>query len=291
MATRATTTIDSSPKRILATDDRPEVLRLVDRTLGEHYELEFAASVAEAREKLGGGRFDLAMCDIQMPGESGLVLAEEIAHDRPETAVVLVTGVDDPEIAAKALEFGASGYLVKPFWPGQLLITAMNALRRHELEAAHEAHSRTLEERLQMLMDAAPVPIYIKDSRRRYAIANRVAHEIAGLKPNELVGRSDSEFMSPETERVAAASDHRILDEGETYEAEETMTVGRGRENLPHGQVPVRRRPGEDRRDHGDLDRTLPRRSRPKSCRSGWRPPRGRPSRSCGKRGRKPSTG
>lgn len=211
--------------RILATDDRPEVLRLVDRALGERYECDFAASVAEAREKLAREHFDLALCDIQMPGESGLVLAEELVENRPEIAVVLVTGVDDPDVAEKAIEFGVSGYLVKPFWPGQLLITTMNALRRHELELAKETHSRTLEERLQRLMDASPVPIYIKDRERRYTIANRVAHEIAGLRPNELVGKADSDFMSAESERIAAESDRMILKSGETYEAEETMIV------------------------------------------------------------------
>ncbi len=225
MASRATTATGGAGKRVLAIDDRPEVLRLVDRTLGEHYELGFAANVAEAREKLGSGSFDLALCDIQMPGESGLVLAEEITREHPRTAVVLVTGVDDPAIAEKALAFGANGYLVKPFWPGQLLITAMNALRHHELELAQEAHNRTLEERIQTLMDTAPVPIYIKDRERRYTIANRVAHEVAGLEPNELVGKTDRDFMSAESERIAAASDHRILDKGESYEAEETMQV------------------------------------------------------------------
>ena len=212
--------------RVLATDDRPEVLRLVDRALGEHYECLFASSVAEARGKLASEHFDLALCDIQMPGESGLVLAEELIVKHPEIAVVLVTGVDDPEVAAKAIEFGVSGYLVKPFWPGQLLITTMNALRRHELELAKETHSRTLEERIQMLMDAAPVPIYIKDRERRYTIANKVAHEVAGLKPNELIGKTDDDFMSAESERIAAESDRMILKSGETYEAEETVTVG-----------------------------------------------------------------
>ncbi len=201
------------------------MLRLIDRTLGDRFECAFAADVNEAREKLGGGDFDLAMCDIQMPGESGLVLAEEIANSRPEIAVVLVTGIDDPEVAEKALELGASGYLVKPFWPGQLLITAINAIRRHELEMAQATHSRTLEERIQTLMDAAPVPIYIKDRERRYTIANKVAHEVAGLEPNELVGKTDSDFMTAESERVAAESDRMILKSGETYEAEETMTV------------------------------------------------------------------
>jgi len=129
---------------ILATDDRPEVLRLVDRTLGKRYRCEFASSVAEAREKLARDEFELALCDIQMPGESGLVLVEEIAKRYPDTAIVLVTGVDDPEIAERAFEVGAQGYLVKPFWPGQLLITTMNALRQRELEMAEKARSRVL---------------------------------------------------------------------------------------------------------------------------------------------------
>jgi PAS domain S-box-containing protein len=213
-------------KRLLATDDRPEVLRLIDRTLGDRFECSFAADVAEARVRLAEERFDLALCDIQMPGESGLVLAEEIARDSPWIAVVLVTGIDDPEIASKALEFGASGYLVKPFWPGQLLITTINALRRHELELAQAAHSRTLEERIQRLMDAAPVPIYVKDRNRRYTIANRAAHEIVGLEHDAMLGQTDLDIMSVGSERIVAESDRVILKSGETYEAEETLIVG-----------------------------------------------------------------
>lgn len=54
-----------------------------------------------------------------------------------ETARILA--VDDPEVAARSLESGAHGYLVKPFWPGQLLIAAANALRQHQLELAERA--------------------------------------------------------------------------------------------------------------------------------------------------------
>jgi putative two-component system response regulator len=93
---------------------------------------------------LAEGEFDLALCDIQMPGESGLVLIEEIADRHPDMAIVLVTGVDDPEIAEKTFRLGAHGYLVKPFWPGQLLITTMNALRQRDLEMAEKARSRVL---------------------------------------------------------------------------------------------------------------------------------------------------
>jgi putative two-component system response regulator len=134
----------TSGERILATDDRPEVLRLVERTLGERYSCAFASSVEEARSRLRESEFELALCDIQMPGESGLVLVEEIARERPDTAIVLVTGVDDPEVAERTFRLGAHGYLVKPFWPGQLLITTMNALRQRELELAEKARSGRL---------------------------------------------------------------------------------------------------------------------------------------------------
>jgi cyclic di-GMP phosphodiesterase len=129
---------------ILVTDDRPEVLRLVDRTLGRRYRCDFASSVAEARDRLAEQEFHLALCDVQMPGESGFVLMEEIYALHPDTAIVLVTDVDDPEMAKRIFRLGAHGYLVKPFWPGQLLIATMNALRQRELELAERVRNRVL---------------------------------------------------------------------------------------------------------------------------------------------------
>lgn len=220
---------EKAPPRILATDDRPEILRLIGRSLGDRYRCDFAGSVAEARQELRDEEFDLALCDIEMPGESGLVLVEEIARDHPDTAIVLVTGVDDSDVAQRAFELGAHGYLVKPFLPGQLLITTMNALCRRDLELALQAHSEAVEERLQMLMDRAPVPIYIKDENRRYSLANRVAHEVAGLEPNDLIGLTDREIMPADAERLVAETDRMILETGGTYEAEETIVVGEQR--------------------------------------------------------------
>jgi CheY-like chemotaxis protein len=71
-ATAAPTDFDGSEEprraRVLATDDRPEMLRLIDRLLGGRYACEFAGSVEEARRKLAGADvFELALCDIQMP--------------------------------------------------------------------------------------------------------------------------------------------------------------------------------------------------------------------------------
>jgi PleD family two-component response regulator len=62
--------------QILITDDQPAMLRLVDRALGGQYRCEFAGNVIQAHKKLSSTSFQLALCDLQMLGGSGLALAE-----------------------------------------------------------------------------------------------------------------------------------------------------------------------------------------------------------------------
>jgi len=105
--------------------------------LRPHYEVDFAANAQEARGKLIGWPPDLLLCDLYMPGEAGMDLAETIlATRRDEIAVVMVTGLDDPELAERALQLGASGYLVKPYRREDLLDMVSDALRERRLKIA-----------------------------------------------------------------------------------------------------------------------------------------------------------
>jgi putative two-component system response regulator len=215
--------------RILVTDDQPEMLQLVDRALGKRYRCEFAASVSQAHKKLASTDFHLALCDLQMQGGAGLALAEEITEEHPETAVVLVTEKDDPEVARQAFGLGGHGvhgYLVKPFWPGQLLITAMNALRRRELENFESAHRLNLEERRQAIIDMAPMPVYVKDEDLRYVFANAQADDLAGQARGQLLGQTDEAIMGPDALAHTRIVDRRILERGTTYKADETLEIG-----------------------------------------------------------------
>src|SRR5579862_7651619 len=87
-----------------------------------------ALSFAEEQE------FSLVTCDINMPGGSGLGLVRDLRARHPDIAVLMVSGMDDPETAALATDHGAFGYVMKPFEANEILIASANALRRRHLE-------------------------------------------------------------------------------------------------------------------------------------------------------------
>lgn len=133
---------------ILVVDDEAPVRKLLHKLLTRHgHHCVVASSTAEALATLGGPTaFELVLADVMMPGTSGLDLASQIASSFPDTAVVMVSGVDDSDTARIAIEAGAYGYVLKPFRARELLIMVMNAIRRREAELDNRRHRHQLEE-------------------------------------------------------------------------------------------------------------------------------------------------
>ena len=135
--------------RVLIVDDARETLEFLCSLLEMNgYVCVPAASAAEARALLQQQAFEVALCDVNLPGESGLSLVRSILAKHPDTATIMVTAMDDQRIADVALEQGAYGYVIKPFEPNEILISVANALRRRKLE--HER--RTNRERLEQVV-------------------------------------------------------------------------------------------------------------------------------------------
>jgi response regulator RpfG family c-di-GMP phosphodiesterase len=214
------------PAGILVADDRPEMLRAIDAALGDRFECDFAASVAEAREKLRTRKFRLAICDVNADGEPEMALAAEILREHPEVAVVLVTGEDDPGVADRAFALGVHGYLVEPLRTGQLLITVMSGLRWRDLERDKSAQARNLREQFQTIIDRAPIPIYAKDREFHYVVANAKADEFAGLERGGALGRDDEDLMDPAAAAAARRGDRMVLEGGAAFEVDEEMEIG-----------------------------------------------------------------
>ena len=132
--------------KILIVDDEIQVRTIAVRILEKAGHVCAAAeSVQEARLSLETDHFDLVLLDIQMPEESGLVLLEELQGAAPDTAVVIVSVIDDHDIAKMTIDLGAYGYIPKPFGKNDLQIHVTNALRRRELEISNMVHQTSLE--------------------------------------------------------------------------------------------------------------------------------------------------
>ncbi len=139
--------MNNDKSQILIVDDDENVCRMLSRLLETSgYTSTLAADAAEARTFLRERDFDLILSDVDMPGESGIDFVRYTLADYPETAVIMVTGMDDPEIAETALEIGAYGYIIKPFKVNEMMINISNALRRRKLEIQSRFNRENLEQ-------------------------------------------------------------------------------------------------------------------------------------------------
>jgi len=134
-------------ENILVVDDEEQIRRLLNRMLsGIGYACTLASDGAEARKYLDRQPFNLALCDVNMPGESGIDLARHIASEYKDMAVIILTAMDDPKTADAAIKAGTYGYIIKPFNPNELIINIRNALRRRKLEIVNRAYRQDLEQ-------------------------------------------------------------------------------------------------------------------------------------------------
>ena len=120
---------------VLVVDDQAQVRdALVRLVAAEGYHVRAAGSVAAATLAIEAAVPDVVLCDIDMPGEPGLVLVARIQARWPDIGVLMVTAYDDPHVAEEAMDLGALGYVIKPFERNQILIQLAGALR-HRREA------------------------------------------------------------------------------------------------------------------------------------------------------------
>ncbi len=144
--------LSSAPSRarVLVVDDQADVRRGLEKLVASYgHEVKTAASAEEADHWLGALRFDAMLLDIQLPRMTGVEFLEWALERDPELAVIMLSGLDEPELATRCLDAGARTYLVKPV-EGEFLRRALRdalAVRRLLVERnALEGQSPPIQE-------------------------------------------------------------------------------------------------------------------------------------------------
>jgi len=202
-------------ENILIVDDEDHVRRVLVRILAKAgYQCVEANNALQARQCLEDRNFDLILCDIVMPGESGIDFIKYVSVKYPDISVIMVTGIDDTQKANDALNVGVYGYIIKPFSEAQVLINVQNTLRQRQLKIENQHHLENLEKRIQertsklqvsetklkeahvkatQLLASISSIIVALDMEDNIVEWNQCAEKSFGLTRNEVIGKKLSE--------------------------------------------------------------------------------------------------
>jgi CheY-like chemotaxis protein len=126
-------TMNNEIGKILVVDDIVEncdILKIRMEKVG--YEVDTETDSNQAIDRLRASQYDLVLLDINMPGTSGITLLEQIRGDEAfdSVAVIMITAIDDVQVALDCMRKGACGYLTKPFNVDQIRQQINNCFKR-----------------------------------------------------------------------------------------------------------------------------------------------------------------
>ena len=195
--------------RVLVVDDNQSVREILhDGLAAAGYEVVTAASAAEARAHYAAGaRFELCLCDIDMPGEPGTELLPWLKRNDPDLVVVMVTGIDDAGTAVSTMLSGASDYVCKPFSLTEVRARASQALEKRCLVLENREYQlhleRLVEERTHEVLEAMSRIRGLNDDLRS-AYDNTLYALMAALDYRDNETQGHSLRVVRYTERLAA---------------------------------------------------------------------------------------
>jgi DNA-binding NtrC family response regulator len=141
-------TKDMEKKRlaVLVVDDEPALREVLSLRIADWgYDVTTAADVAEAERELDRQQPDLVLCDVVLPGGSGLDLLKRIKRHDERITTVMITAHADVDRAVEAMKSGAADFLTKPL--DYVMLQALLEAAAGELRQRQQ--SRSLDARLQ----------------------------------------------------------------------------------------------------------------------------------------------
>lgn len=116
-----------SPISVLLIEDNPIHARLLQGLLSSSFVVERVDHLAAGLERLAAGNIDVVLLDLVLPDSQELVTFERVKEVVPQVPVLVLTGLDDEELAEAAVAAGARDYLVKTQIDGERLTQSIRA--------------------------------------------------------------------------------------------------------------------------------------------------------------------
>jgi len=133
---------------LLVVDDDIHVLGAIAdylRSLG--HRTETATTCEDATDRMKEFRFDVVVCDVNLPDKDGFHLLEWAVENATDTSVILLTGYGTIESAVEAIRIGAFEYLTKPVIDEELHLAVQRALGQRQIVEENKSLKAQLDQR------------------------------------------------------------------------------------------------------------------------------------------------
>ncbi|MDA0284768.1 MAG: response regulator [Planctomycetota bacterium] len=200
--------------RILLIDDDDNSFVLTKELLreinGQPVELEWASEPEEGLAGILAGEHELYLLDYRLGAADGIEILSRARQAGSKAPIIILTGQTDHEIDQRALEAGATDYLVKDIFD----VSRLEHSIRYTLERQRLIRQLELEQYLlHSLMEYLPDNIYFKDRNSRFIRVSRAMADWFGLQePSEAVGKTDQDFFASEHAQDARADELALME-------------------------------------------------------------------------------
>lgn len=151
--------------RILFLEDEPTIREVLTEYMRqENYEVVCAKDGQRAMKLLEEEEFDMAVLDIMVPKVSGLQVLDFIRKQRPETATIMLTALEDERTQLQAFNLYADDYVIKPVSPVILLKRMETILRRVKREECRKEQGLVIHAKsYQAFYDGKALPLTVSE--------------------------------------------------------------------------------------------------------------------------------
>jgi PAS domain S-box-containing protein len=176
--------------QVLLVEDNPGDARLIREMLRNNTDVKFdihwVERLTDGLDLLRGKPIDIILLDLMLPDSQGIDTFWTMQTESDRIPIIILTGLNDEELAVEALRHGAQDYLLKGDLGSNLLRRSIRyAIERNQSELA----LRESEEFNASLLNNAPNPIIVINSDTSINYINPALEQITGFASSELIGK------------------------------------------------------------------------------------------------------